>query len=462
MSDTVWAKRFGPGERVRLFDAFNASIEEDRFLAGAEVSASTAYARGLHRAGVLSDGELKAILEGLDAVGKRIEGGEDLSRFEDIHGAVELLLIDEVGDAGKKIHTGRSRNEQVATDERIYLKAKLQDAIRLIEGIQRALVLAAEADFSVVMPGYTHLQRGQVVLYSHYLMSFFWPLERGKSRVKEAWRRTDVLPLGSGALAGSSVALDREYLRDLLGFADVSENSIDAVSDRSYILDALFALLVVLLDLGRLAADIVTFTSSEFGFLELDDSLATSSSLMPQKKNPDIFELVRAAPARLFGYIGQLLFLVKGLPSSYNKDLQEDKKPLREGLEFSLEVLDVVRLALPGVKPVPRRMRQAIDASLYTTDLVDYLVAKGVPFREAHGLLGELVRTAQLQGRALEDMEAKELAAFHPALGADLRSLFDPDISTRGKKTAGSTHPDRVREEIEKAKSILGLADIPR
>ncbi len=455
MSGTVWGRRFSDRESVRLFEAFNASIEADRFLAAAEVSASQAYARGLHQARVLSDGELQDILRGLEAVGSRIEGGEDLSRFEDIHSAVELLLVDEIGDAGKKLHTGRSRNEQVATDERIYVRTGLGEALSLIEGIQQALILAAEAHPSVVMPGYTHLQRGQPVLYSHYLMSFFWPLERGKSRLREARRRADVLPLGSGALAGTAIPLDRELLRELLEFSGVSENSIDAVSDRSFVLDALFALLLVLLDLARLAADIVIFVSSEFGFLELEDSLATSSSLMPQKKNPDVFELVRAAPARLFGHVGQLLLLIKGLPSSYNKDLQEDKRPIREGMEHSLDVLRVVASALPRVKPVPQRMRRAIDTSLYATDIVDFLVAKGVPFREAHGLVGELVRTALAQGRSLGEMRPEDFRAFHPSFGADIGSLFDPDVSIRGKRTPGSTHPERVRDEIEKAKALL-------
>jgi len=459
MKETTWTKRFENRERVAMFEAFNASIEEDRFLAGAEIAASKAYARGLHRAQVLSDGELRDILDGLDGVESKVGRGEDLSRFEDIHSAIEILLIEEIGNSGKKIHTGRSRNEQVATDERIYLKAKLQDALDLIEGIQRVLLDAAETHLSVVMPGYTHLQRGQVILYSHYLMSFFWPLERGKTRVRESIRRVDVLPLGSGALAGTAVPLDREFLRELLQFSGVSENSMDAVSDRSHILDALFSLLLVLVDLGRLATDIVLFASSEFGFLRLDDSLATSSSLMPQKVNPDIFELIRAAPARLFGYLSQLLFLIKGLPSSYNKDLQEDKKALREGMEYSLDVLNVVRLALPRVRPLPQRMKEAIDASLYATDIADYLVAKGVPFREAHGVVGEIVRTAGAGRRSLEDMDPEEYQAFHPAFGPDIRLLFDPDRSTRRKKTPGSTHPERVKDEINKAKSALGPMD---
>jgi argininosuccinate lyase len=455
MSDTLWNRRFEGRETVPLFESYNASIATDRFLADADVAASQAYARGLHRSGILTGEELASVLRGLEIVRERIRQGENLDRFEDIHTAVEFLLLDEIGEPAKKLHTGRSRNEQVVTDERLYLKKMILEIVELIADIQIALIQAAEEHDSVVMPGYTHLQRGQVILYAHYLMSFFWPLERGKARLRDALTRVDVLPLGSGALGGSTIALDREYLGRLLGFGNLSENSIDAVSDRSFILEVLGVLLLILLDLGRWAADCVLFASAEFHFLDFDDSLAASSSLMPQKKNPDILELVRAAPGRLFGCLSQLVLVVKGLPSAYNKDLQEDKEPLRIGVSTTLDALRVVALAIPRIRPRPESMARAVDDSLFATDLVDYLVEKGVPFREAHALTGEIVRVTGTPGRCLRTLSDDEYRSFHPVFGPDVKDLFDPQTSVRRKRTPGSTHPEQVREQIEQAKRIL-------
>ncbi len=455
MTRTVWDKRFGDKEKTRIFEIFNASITVDRFLAEQEIAASEAYARGLHKAAFLTDSERDIIVQGLEKVRERIRGGEDLRHFEDIHSAVELMLTEEVGEPGRKLHTGRSRNEQVVTDERLFLKQKIPEAIGLIEELQKALVREAEKHLPIVMPGYSHLQRGQVILYSHYLMSFFWPLERGKSRLQESLSRVDVLPLGSGALAGSTADLDRNYLKDILEFSEISANSIDSVSDRSFILETLFAFALLLLDLGRMASDFILFSSAEFAFLELDDSLATSSSLMPQKKNPDIFELIRAAPARLYADMTQLFLVIKGLPSSYNKDLQEDKEPLAQGVDTALEALKIMGLAISRIKPVPQKMELAIDSSLYATDLAEYLVAKGVPFREAHGCVGEIVRHTIEKGKSLDTLTDEEFQDFHAAFGPELKRIFDPRVSIRRKKTAGSTHPEKVKEQIDRAKLLL-------
>jgi len=452
---TVWDKRFAGREAVPLLERFNASIREDAFLAMPEIRASTAYAQGLERAGVLTKEETTIVLGGLEKVAARIEGGEDLGRFEDIHSAVELMLTEEVGDVGRKLHTGRSRNEQVVTDERLYLKDKLPGVCAGIEGVQRGLLGLAERWPDAVMPGYTHLQRGQCMLFSHYIMASFWALERGKERLKDALKRIDICPLGSGALAGSTAALDRAYLKELLGFGGMSENSLDAVGDRSFILETLFALGLVVLDLSRLAEDLVIFSTAEFGFLDLDASIATSSSLMPQKRNPDFFELVRAAPARLFGHASRLFMVLKGLPLSYNKDLQDDKEPLRKGIEETADVLAVMEAALARVRPKPGRMRDAIDPGLFATDMADYLVEKGIPFREAHGLVAAIVSFAELSGRDPGSLTIEVYRSFHAAFGEDVKEVFDPARSIWRKKTYGSTNPDMVKRQLEKAKSLI-------
>jgi argininosuccinate lyase len=458
MSGTVWEGRFDSGGRARDLDAFNASIGRDAFLFDAEIRASAAYARGLHRASVLTTEELELLLRGLDTVREKVGAGETLERFEDIHSAVEILLTEEVGESGKKLHTGRSRNEQVVTDERLYLKDRLPAVLASLTDVQRAILRLAEGNPEIVMPGYTHLQRGQCVLFSHYILSFFWPLERGKARIKDALRRIDACPLGSGALAGSTVPLDREFVARILGFGGVTENSCDAVTDRGFIMEALFALSLILLDLSRLAEDVVIFSSAEFGFLKLDDRVATSSSLMPQKKNPDIFELIRSAPARLFGVLNQMFMIVKGLPTAYNKDLQEDKTPLFRGLEDAVQVLNAAASALPGIVPDGERMRAALSPGLYATDMVDYLTDRGVPFREAHGIVGRIVRSAEASGKALSALELEELREFHPVFDRDVFDVFDPFRSLGRKRTDGSTRPEEVRRQLAAAAALIAPA----
>lgn len=450
----VWERRFkGRREDPRL-EAFNASIREDAFLAGAEIASSKAYAKALQRAKVLTTAELEKITSGLAKVIKRIEAGANLGSFEDIHSAVELMLIEEIGETGKKLHTGRSRNEQVVTDERLFLKREIPRLLESLRACQRAVIRLAEEYPDIIMPGYTHLQQAQYVLFSHYIMSIFWPLERAKSRLRDAFQRIDVLPLGTGALAGTTAPLDRKFLAEILGFAAVSENSMDAVADRSFILETLSALSLLLLDLSRFAEDFVIFASREFGFLILDEAIATSSSLMPQKKNPDFFELIRAGAGHLFGHFSRLFITVKGLPSTYNKDLQEDKVPLREGLEDTARILEVFRITLNKIRPNRKEIERKAEPFLVATDLADYLAGKGVPFREAHGVVGEIVGYAEKKRKALNALTLREFRAFHPLIGDDVRAIFDPARSIRLKKTSGSTHPDRVKDQIRKAKTL--------
>jgi len=409
---------------------------------------------------VLRESELASILGGLTALEQRDRDTLSLAGFEDVHTAVELLLVEEIGEAGKKLHTGRSRNEQVVTDERLFLKEEIPPLIEAAAAVQKALVDLAEGNRDVAMPGYTHLQRGQPVLFAHYILSFFWAFERGKERLRDALKRVDVLPLGSGALAGSTVPLDRDALRASLGFSGLSENSIDAAGDRSFILEALFALSLMLLDLSRLAEDFVVFSSAEFGFLDLDPVVATSSSLMPQKRNPDIFELLRAAPARLFGHLSQLFLVLKGLPSSYNKDLQEDKRPLEKGIEDARMALAAAAAALERVRPRVDRMGASVTADLFATDLVDLLVERGIAFRDAHGVVASAIRYAEQTRKDLSLLTQEERRAIHPLLEHIPERFFDPAASFRRKKTSGSTHPDMVGLQIEKSKAILSRTGV--
>lgn len=451
----VWQRRFALREENPILEAFNSSIAVDRFLYAAEIDATSAYAKALCRASVLTGGELEEIEQGLIRVKKRIEDGEDLSRFEDIHSAVEFLLVEEVGQIGKKIHTGRSRNEQVVTDERLYLKDKIPQMTKLLTHTQRTLIDLAVENLDIVMPGYTHLQPAQCVLFAHYLMSLFWPLERAKSRLREIIKRVDTLALGVGALAGATIPIDREHLCRDLGFSSITDNSMDTVADRSFILEILFALSLLLLDLSRYAEDFVLFSTQEFGYLILDESIATSSSLMPQKKNPDFFELIRSSGAKLFGHLSNLFITLKGLPSTYNRDLQNDKTPLKEGMEEALRALEVFRFALSRIKPDKEKIQQQLKASLFATDMVDYLVEKRVPFREAHGIIGEVVQYAEKKGVPLSELKLEELRSFHQGFENNVFEVFDPARSVRRKKTYGSTHPDQVNRQIQKARRLL-------
>ncbi len=424
---SVWGRRFPGRAGEAIFERYNSSLARDIFLAEAEARASAAFAGGLERAGVLTSPEADSLRAGLARVGARIAAGEgDLARFEDVHSAVEILLTEEIGDAGRKLHTGRSRNEQVATDERLWLKAKIPEAIAAADGVEAALRKLAEDHPRALLPGYTHLQPAQVVTWAMWAESHMAPIARGRQRLGEALSRADALPLGSGALAGTPVALDREAMRVELGFARLTENPMDAVADRTFILDALYAMAVLMLDAGRLAADLIIYASKEFGLVEMDAAIATSSSLMPQKKNPDIFELVRAESGAAVGRLMEMMMVLKGLPSAYNKDLQADKRPLREGMEEPIEALRVLAAALGRIRPGTEVPAALGDPGLYAADVVDYLVKRGAPFREAHGIVGAAVAEAEKTGRGLDALTAEEWRRFSPLVGEDIQSVFDP------------------------------------
>lgn len=451
----LWSKRFPEREGLPLLEEFNSSIREDKFLYWAEIESSKAYAKALHKSSVLTEEELQEILSGLDKVKKRMEKGEDLGCFEDIHSAVELLLIQQIGESGKKLHTGRSRNEQVATIERLYLKEKIPRILQSLTKIELTVIEMAEKYKRVIMPGYTHLQQAQCVLFSHYMMSLFWQVQRDKARLENALERVDTLPLGSGAVAGSSIELDREYMGEILGFSSVSENSMDAVSDRSFLLEVLFVLSLILLEVGRFCEDFIIFASSEFGYIEIDDSICTSSSLMPQKRNPDFFELIRASAGNVFGYLTTLFISMKGVPSAYNKDFQLDKMPLFNGIEETMKVLEVFRFTLKRIRPKEERILDRMSTFIISTDLVDYLVEKGLAFRDAHGTAGAVVHYAEKKNKQLNQLRLEELKRFSGLFDEDVMELFDFESSIKRKKTYGSTNPQLVELQIERAKYLL-------
>lgn len=452
----MWGGRFSK----TMDDAFarmNASFGFDWRLYAADVRGSIAYAQALAQQGILSSAERDQLVQGLKAVQAEFDGGTFESRpsDEDIHTAVERRLGELVGSAAGKLHTGRSRNDQVATDTRLYVLDAIRRTRRAIHHVQGALVERSEQHLEVLMPGYTHMQRAQPVLFSHWLMAYFWMLERDQARLENAVERTAVLPLGAGALAGNALGIDRELLARALGFGTVSLNSMDAVSDRDFIAEFLFAAALLGVHLSRLAEDLVLYSTAEFGFLSMDDAFATGSSLMPQKKNPDAMELTRAKAARLLGHLTTLLALLKGLPSSYDKDLQEDKEPLFDAVDTLDNVLPVVAGVVRTIKLHPDRMRAALDTSMLATDLADYLVRKGMPFREAHRKVGEAVRLAEQRGVDLAALSAEEYKTIAPEFGANVADVFDFERSVAARQVVGGTGPDAVREQIARARELL-------
>lgn len=453
---TLWGGRFSEKMDPQAW-ALNASIAFDRRLVDQDVRSSQAWASSLHRAGVLSAPEYDQIREGLELVLEEFRSG----RFryeesdEDIHTAVERRLGELAGPAAGKLHTGRSRNDQVATDLRLWLLDHLPALEAEVANLQRALVVRAETDMEVLLPGYTHLQRAQPVLLSHWWLSHFWPLQRDRERLAELVGRVAVLPLGSGALAGVPFPVDRESLAAQLGFRRVSPNSIDAVSDRDFVAEFLFWTALVGVHLSRLAESMVLFTSAEFGFFELSEAYATGSSLMPQKKNPDVFELARGKAGTFLGSLAGLLATLKGLPSAYDKDLQEDKLPVFYAYDNLVSLLPVLAGALHTLTVNRERARAGLDPGLLATDLADYLVVRGVPFREAHKTVGRVVGIAVSRGISLDRLSLAELQALHPAFAEDVHQVFDPLRSVSRRESYGGTAPSAVATQLAEARQLL-------
>ena len=454
----MWGGRFSKGIDEG-FARLNTSFGFDWRLYDADIRGSIAYARALARTNIISAAECETLIDGL----KRVKAEFDARTFdarpsdEDIHTAVERRLGELVGGVAGKLHTGRSRNDQVATDTHLYVLAAIRGMQEGVRNLQAAIVEQAEMHLGTQMPGYTHLQRAQPILFSHWLMAYFWMLERDHGRLDDAAARTSSLPLGAGALAGNALGIDREFLARELGFARVSENSIDAVSDRDFIAEFLFDSALVGVHLSRLGEDLVLYSSAEFGFVTMDDAYATGSSLMPQKKNPDAMELARGKSARLIGDLTTLLTLLKGLPSSYDKDLQEDKEPLFDAVDTLDVLLPVVAGVIRTMRVNADKMEGALDTSMLATDLADYLVRRGMPFRDAHRKVGEAVKLAEARGLTLAELSPEDYAALAPEFGADVRQVFDFAQSLAVREVIGGTGPRAVREQIAAAKKIVNM-----
>ncbi|PJF21570.1 MAG: argininosuccinate lyase, partial [Phototrophicales bacterium] len=377
---------------------------------------------------------------------------------EDIHTAVERRLIELVGDVGGKLHTGRSRNDQVATDFRLWTKQAIDDLDRLLMTLQQTIIQQSEAHIETLMPGYTHLQPAQPITVAHWLMSFFWMIMRDRERLQDAKKRVDVMPLGSGALAGTPLQLDRRGLADDLGFAMISPNSLDAVSDRDFVAETLFCLSLIGTHLSRLGEDIILYSNPSFGYIVLDDRYSTGSSLMPQKRNADPMELARGKAGRLIGHLAGILTTLKGLPSGYNKDLQEDKEALFDAFDTLNVLLPVVTGVIQTLTINVEAMRAALHEDLLATDLADYLVHKGLPFRQAHHVVGQLVQIAAQKQISLSQLAMEQFKAVSSLFDSDVYEWFNFDAAVRRRSAFGGTAPDAVKEQIKFAKSLVSLA----
>lgn len=452
----LWHGRFDQKPDEQMW-ALNASIGFDIRLAEQDVRGSLAWATALLDAVVLTTEEHARISEGLQTILAEFQTGAFTVKpgDEDIHTAVERRLSEIIGPLSGKLHTGRSRNDQVATDFRLWLLDYLPQLDAALTYLQSALVNRAETDIEAIMPGYTHLQRAQPILLSHWWLSHFWPLSRDRERLAELQSRVAVLPLGSGALAGVPFEIDRTMLAESLGFDTPAPNSLDAVSDRDFAAEFLFVAAMIGTHLSKLAESIVLFTSEEFGFCELDDAYSTGSSLMPQKKNPDPFELARGKAGTLLGYLTGLMATLKGLPSTYDKDLQEDKIPVFAAFDTLIALLPVIADALLGMNIYGPKMEAAIDSTMMATDLADYLVELGIPFREAHALTGQAVRLALENGKSLDELNLPEYQAIHPDFDGNVYQVFDPRVSISRRKAIGGTAPEAIKEQIKLAKRVI-------
>jgi argininosuccinate lyase len=454
-----WSDRFEQGLHP-MIERFNASIGFDLELLQEDLDGSVAHARMLGRCGVISGAEADQLIEGLEQVrAEAAAGGFNPGlEAEDVHFAVERRLIDLLGPLGKKLHTGRSRNDQVGTDLRLWLRRRIDRIDAALVRFERALLGQAETHAEVLIPGYTHLQRAQPVCLAHHLLAYVDMAERDRQRLADVRRRVDICPLGAAALAGTPVPIDRRQTAAELGFAAIYTNSLDAVSDRDFAVESMAAISLVMVHLSRLSEEVILWASEEFGFVGLSDRCATGSSLMPQKKNPDVPELVRGKSGRVFGHLIGLLTMIKGLPLAYNKDFQEDKEALFDGVRTCLDSLEAMAILFEeGLQFRPARLEQAVAADFSNaTDVADYLVARGVPFREAYQLVGGLVKSCLQEGVLLRDLPLERWQRLHPAFEADIHAAIAPRQVVAARRSEGGTGFDQVRRQLELARQRLG------
>ena len=433
---------------------YSESVSFDRRLYRHDIAGSIAHASALASAGILSADEFEMIARGLREIENQITAGTFVwdASLEDVHMNIEAALTKRIGLAGAKLHTGRSRNDQIALDLRLFTRDEIDQIVARLRALQHALLLLAQKYSEVLMPGYTHLQRAQPTYFAHYLLAQLEALERDHERLRDTRRRADVMPLGSGALAGSTIALDREGIAKVLGFQRVTQNSIDAVSDRDFVGDFLYSLAMIGIHLSRFSEDLIIWSTSEFGFIEFSDAFATGSSLMPQKKNPDMAELTRGKCGRLIGNLVSLLTILKGLPSSYNRDLQEDKEALFDSVDTVRSALELFSAMLPELTINRERMESlANDPQLLATDLAEYLVGKGIPFREAHTIVGKLAASS----KRLNALSNEEFRAASNAFGEDVLEVFDVRKALQRRSATGSPSLENISRQIARWRELL-------
>ena len=456
-SGKAWSGRFSEPLDA-LTQRFNASIAFDQRLAEVDIQGSLAHARMLARAKIIAPKDLKAIERGMAQILRDVRAGKfawSLER-EDVHFNIEHRLTELVGDAGKRLHTARSRNDQIATDIRLWLRAEIDAELGLLRKMRRSLIEVASKHADTLMPGFTHLQVAQPVTFGHHLMAYFEMFTRDAERLTDCRRRVNRLPLGASALAGTSFPIDREWVAKELGFDAVAENSLDAVSDRDFAVEYLAAAALCMAHVSRLAEELVIWMSPSFGFIDIADRFCTGSSIMPQKKNPDVPELMRGKTGRVYGSLMAMLTVIKGQPLAYNKDNQEDKEPLFDTADTLRDVLTLLAELLKGVKPRPQRMREALKRGYATaTDLADYLVRKGLPFRDAHEAVARAVRAAESSGKDLSQLSVKDLKRFSPLIGDDVKKVLTAEGSVASRAHVGGTAPAAVRDAIRRARKRL-------
>jgi argininosuccinate lyase len=458
-SHKLWGGRFAGAGTAPQFDALNNSIGVDVRLWPFDIELSKAWAMALYGAGVLTIGECKTIERGLDAVARQLESGvQPIASDEDVHTFIDRLLHDEVGDVASKLHTGRSRNDQVATATRMWAMNAVGQLDLAVRQLQQVMIDQAHGLETSLMPSYTHLQRAIPVSAAHWLLAHFWPLERDRARLRAAFKGAAVLPLGSGAAAGCAYPISRTLLQGTLGFDAVTPNSIDAVSDRDFVAELLFCAALIGSHLSRLAEDLILYGSSEFGFVQFGERFTSGSSMMPQKRNPDALELARGSAARMLGDLTTLLATLKGLPSSYNKDLQDDKRIVFDAVDTLLLVLPAVAGAMAECAFRSDRMRAALSSTMMATDLADYLVRKGATFREAHGAVGHLVRACEERGAEMHTLPFAEFAGAHPLFSEDVFDALSAYRSVEHREVEGGTGPSAVRAQLETAQRALDVA----
>lgn len=456
----LWGGRFTKPTN-QLVDEYTASIHFDKKLAVFDIQGSLAHVKMLGVCGILSDTDVATISEGLKAVAVKIKTGvaELSEQQEDIHMNIEKLLIDEVGAVGGKLHTGRSRNDQVALDMRLYLREALVDIVGLLVGLQEALHQQAKANLETVLPGYTHLQRAQPVLFAHHMMAYVFMFQRDVERLTDSWKRVNKSPLGAGALAGTTFPINREYVAEQLQFDGICENSLDAVSDRDFVIEFLADASLIAAHLSRLCEELVQWSSAEFNFIEFDDAFCTGSSMMPQKKNPDVAELVRGKTGRVYGHLIGMLTTLKGLPLAYNKDMQEDK----EGM---FDTVDTLKGALALFAPMMETMHVKKD-NMYdavsndfsnATDLADYLVGKGMPFRESHAVVGQVVLYCINENKYLLDLTLESFQSFSDLIEQDIFAVLTPEAVVNARDVAGGTATKRVEDQISLANQLFDVS----